>query len=101
MAIRLTHSVIPVSVKLGAPARVSARSSLPFSVGDWRGVSTFSGARPSLVSAKVKLRAESTEEDRVPIDDDDSTDQLVSVVELHLEDSLACAQNYVNLLFIC
>jgi beta-amylase len=92
MAIRLNHSVIPVSVKLGAPTRVSARSSLPFSVGDWRGVSTFSGARP-LVLAKVKLRAESTEEDRVPIDDDDdSTDQLVSV-EFHLDDSLVCDQN--------
>lgn len=72
MAIRLNHSVIPVSVKLGAPARVSARSSLPFSVGDWRGVSLFSGARP-LVFAKVKQKST---EDRVPIKE--SNDQLVS-----------------------
>lgn len=75
--IRLTHTVIPVSVmKLGAPARVSARSSLPFS----GGVSIFSGAR-QLVLSKAKQRGEGIIEDKVPIEDsmDASTVELVSV----------------------
>lgn len=104
MAIRLNHTVIPVCVKLGAPARVSARSSLPFSIGDWRGVSTFSGAR-SLVFAKVKHREESTEEDQVPIEDsihdDDSTDQLVSAFiesSSSLNRRLVCNQNHLKFL---
>ncbi|CAH2069152.1 unnamed protein product [Thlaspi arvense] len=86
-SIRLTHTVIPVSAKLGTPARVSARRSLPFSVGDWRGVSTFSGARRPLVFAKVKQRGESIE-DQVPIEDsmDDSTDELVDEQFLHFEE---------------
>lgn len=79
-SIRLTtHTLLPVSAKqFITPARVSARSSVPFSVGDWRGVSTFSGARP-LVFAKAKQSGETTIED--PIEDpmDDSTNQLVSV----------------------
>lgn len=77
MAMRLIHSLVvtcPVTVKLGAPARVvsSARRSR---VGEWRGVS--SGARP-LVFAKAKQRGESVgeEEDRARIEDHHQ--QLVS-----------------------
>lgn len=81
MAMRLIHSLVvpcPVTVKLGAPARVvsSARRSR---VGEWRGVS--SGARP-LVFAKAKQRGESVgeqEEDRARIEDHHQ--QLVSTLE--------------------
>ncbi|ESQ37700.1 hypothetical protein EUTSA_v10028560mg [Eutrema salsugineum] len=100
-SITLAHTVIPASVKLGAPARVSARSSLPFSVGDWRGVSTFSGARP-LVFAKVKQRGVSIE-DKAPIEApmDDSTDQLVDEQFLQFEErdfaGTPCVPVYVML----
>lgn len=66
MAISSIHTVVcPVSVKkLGAPARVSARRSR---VGEWRGASTLSGARPLVLGESVEDRAP-------PIED-----QLVSV----------------------
>lgn len=79
MAISSIHTVVcPVSVKkLGAPARVSARR---WRVGEWRGASTLSGARP-LVLAKAKQRGESVEdrappiEDQLADDDDDDDDE--------------------------
>lgn len=73
MSISSIHTVVcrPVSVKkLGAPARLSARRSR---VGEWRGASTLSGARP-LVFAKAKQKGESVEDRAPPIED-----QLVSV----------------------
>lgn len=75
MSISSIHTVVcrPVSVKkLGAPARLSARRSR---VGEWRGASTLSGARPLVFAfAKAKQKGESVEDRASPIED-----QLVSV----------------------